>query len=69
MLIGWCFKICRKVTTIFGYKQVFIVKKCRFFVIVYQLVQIGNLVTHIDIQIGMPRDERFRLGITCIFGV
>lgn len=69
MLIGLCFKICRKVTTIFGYKQVFIVKKCRFFVIVYQLVQMRDLVTHIDIQIGMSRDECYFLGVTGILGI
>ena len=69
MLIGLYFKICRKVTTIFGYKQVFIVKKCRFFVIVYQLVQMRDLVTHIDIQIGMSRDECFLLGVRGILWI
>lgn len=69
MLIGLYFKICCKVTTFLGYIQVFIVKKCRFFVIEYQLVQMRDLVTHIDIQIGMSRDECFLLGVRGILGI
>ena len=69
MLIGLYFKICCKVTTFLGYIQVFIVKKCRFFVIVYQLVQMRDLVTHIDIQIGMSRDECYFLGVRGILGI
>lgn len=51
MLIGWCFKICRKVTTIFGYKQVFIIKKCRFFAILVKLVQILHQFIGINLYI------------------
>lgn len=69
MLIGLYFKICCKVTTFLGYIQVFIVKKCRFFVIEYQLVQMRYLVTHIDIQIGMSRDECYFLGVRGILGI